>query len=729
MKFLRVLALLALSVSAYGQATLPTFWDFNGTAPTGWTTSGTATYASNGYVVVAPSCKLDGTGDYIKIDFADDPGYVTWYIYGATANGVPWAGTFSVQESADGSNWTNLKAYTSLPVSGGMVKDSALATATSRHVRFFFTQKTTGNVAVDDVTIKLAPPSPVQEIAVAYNGTTIPSGGTLYISSPVGTGTQFDLTVNNSGTSNPLTLTLPSFSGTNQADFVVNNYPGSVAANSSDLLSFTFTPPSAGTRTAQLSIPNNDSNENPYIINIFATGGNFATEPTAQATGLTFPINKTWRIKGQFTAASPAPAGYIVLRKDDSPVTEIPVDGTTYGVGDYIGGAQVVSVGTATAFIPKNIIANSAYHFAVFSYNGVGANTNYLTTSPLIGQIATPVNAIGNYYSGINKNSASFVTDLSAKINPHTQIYYGNYDETMVKLFQERDTTNGQHVITCAYTGEQYVYNSPFTWDTYSREHTYCHIWMPTNPADTPVEKPEYSDQHNLYPINFAQANQPRSDNPLGIVVNALQTYEDGKFGYNANNVLVYEPRDEHKGRAARAIMYMPTCYNGINGISWNIPSQESQNLMKQWHFQFPPNEWDMARNDFIDSLQHNRNPFVDSVDFACYIDFSNMSYVGTPTAPCYTVGVKETKAEMNVAVYPVPSNGNFSVSIMAEKNQDALLMVTDYAGRVVMEKQVNIAHGANLLQVDLGAFDSGIYNLTIRSNTSIATKRLVLVH
>ena len=734
MKFLLTLALLAISLGVFAQASIPTSWDFNGTAPTGWTQTGTATYSSTALVVIAPSCKLDGTADNVTINVADAPGKVKYYIGGATANSAPWSGTFSVQESTDGSLWTNLKVYTNnLTVSGGLVKDSVVPNEASRYIRFYFTNKVSGsNVALDDVSIAVPPPSPVQEINVEYNGQPVASGSTIYISSPVGTGTSFNLDVENVGTVNQLTVGLPNFSGPQQTDFIVNTYPSTINGSSSDVVTFTFTPPVSGTRLAQISIPNNDANENPYTVNIYATGGDFATEPTAQATGLAFPVNKTFRLKGQFTAANPAAdGGYIVLRKDGSPITEVPVDGAVYTVGDYIGAAQVIAVGQGTTFQPRNNVANTAYHFAVFSYNGVGSNTNYLTTSPLTGQVTTPLNAIGNYYNGVDKSNPNFVSTLTAKINPHDPTFYGNYDEVMVNLFQARDTTNGQKVITCGYTGEEYVYNTPFTWDIYSREHTFCHIWMPTHPADTPSERPEYNDMHHLYPVNFAQANNPRSDNPLGEVVTVLQSYQDGKLGYDANNNLVYEPRDEHKGRAARAILYMPTCYNGIGGFTWNVPSQQDINTLKQWHFQFPPNEWDMARNDFIDSVQGNRNPFVDSTDFVCYINFTNMSYVNAPTsAPCLLIGVNENKApEFSVSVYPVPSNGAFSVSVMAEKTQDADVLVTDYTGRVVMQKRINVTKGANLYEIDLGAFESGIYNLSIRSNVSATTKRLVVVH
>ena len=85
----------------------------------------------------------------------------------------------------------------------------------------------------------------------------------------------------------------------------------------------------------------------------------------------------------------------------------------------------------------------------------------------------------------------------------------------MMNQFEIRDTTAGQSYVVCAYSGERKVFNDPFDWTAtgYSREHTYSHSWMPTFPCDSP-EKPEYNDQHNLWPTNLQQANTPRSNLP-----------------------------------------------------------------------------------------------------------------------------------------------------------------------------------------------------------------------
>ncbi|MES2518978.1 MAG: choice-of-anchor D domain-containing protein, partial [Bacteroidota bacterium] len=84
-------------------------------------------------------------------------------------------------------------------------------------------------------------------------------------------------TIENLGTAN-LTLNgspQVSISGTNAADFTVTAFPTSpVAASGSTTFQVTFNPSAAGTRTATVSIGNDDSNENPYVFSIQGTGLN-----------------------------------------------------------------------------------------------------------------------------------------------------------------------------------------------------------------------------------------------------------------------------------------------------------------------------------------------------------------------------------------------------------------------------------------------------------------------
>ena len=383
-----------------------------------------------------------------------------------------------------------------------------------------------------------------------------------------------------------------------------------------------------------MHISSNDVDETTYVIYLYGVGGNLASEPTTQADMLQFPNIKTYSLDATFNGLNGI--GYLVLRKEGSAITGVPLDGVVYQRGDIIGDAQVVFSGESFSFSPNNIIADTDYHFSIFSYNGPGTFRNYLTSSPTIGNIQTPASMMPqSYYNSLNTLSASFMDDLHALVNPHQMQYYSYYDDLMIPYFLARDTTEDR-VVTCVYSGENLIYTEPFdfTANGYSREHTYCHSWMPTYPAQN---QPEYSDYHHLFPTNLNNVNILRSNNPLGDVVNVSSSYLGCKSGTNANGQTVFEPRDEHKGDAARAIMYEAICYNSVDGNNWALPSTQDQMVLKNWHFQDLPDNWEIARNDFIDSLQNNRNPFIDSVDYVCFIDFSNMTYDPDACVPSST--------------------------------------------------------------------------------------------
>jgi hypothetical protein len=540
--------------------------------------------------------------------------------------------------------------------------------------------------------------APAREINVKVNGNTVLNNDT-YI---VGTTAATSVTIENTGVSS-LTLSGVTFTGTNASEFGINLTTGTVAGLGSNNYSLTFTPTGTGTRTATLSIANNDSDENPYIINLYAIGtNNLATEPTMNPSNLTFPLVKAYTIGGQYTAGTNA-ENYIVLWKNGSAVTGMPTDGTSYKRGDVVGDARVAYIGSGTGFTPRGIIANQNYHFAVYAFNGPTGFENYKTTTPAIGNVTSQGEQIGNYYAGINSASTSFLSDLSALINPHTVVSYFNYKTTVMNQFEIRDTTNGQSFVTCVYSGERKVFDEPFDWTAqgYSREHSYCHSWMPTFPADNP-EQPEYSDQHNLWPTNLQQANTPRSNLPLmDIDGNVVFTYLEGSVGYSGNQ-LVYEPRAAQKGNAARSIFYMATAYNGQGGNNWQIPANQSQESLKTWHFADLPDNYEIARNEFIFSKQANRNPYVDSVNFACHVNFANMSYL------VCDAGIEE-KLAANFSVFPVPTSGK----LFAQVNGLEIVeyTITDMQGRVIKSSS-NVQ--VPVLELGTTELKSGMYLLQV---------------
>lgn len=712
------------------QAVLPTSWSFaTVTYPTGWTATGTDFYAASGNT--PPACKFDNTGDRLEIFFNSAPGNVSYYL---TGNGFS-GGTFLVEESVNGSSWTVLRTITS-PPNGTYTQFTDVPNSASRYIRFNYSVKVSGNIGLDDVNIAAAAASPSQEINIKEGTTTIVNGGSIILNSPVSSTTPHTLIVENLGTVNALNLASAVISGPDASDFSVNSFPATLNALTNGNLVIDFTPATSGTKIATLTITNDDSDENPYIINLYGVGGSFATEPTSQPTNLSFTNVKSYRFTASYVPAAGSPDGYIILRRDGSAVTDVPVDGSAYERGDIIGNSRVVYSGDITSFIPHYIFANSNYHFAVFSYNGPEAYRNYLTTSPLIGSVTTTgsMQPLG-YYSGINTSNASFVTDLHNLINPHNMEFYGSYTAIMVNNFYTRDTVGDQRVMTCVYSGAHAVYSEPWDWtsNNFSREHSYCHQWMPTYPGTT---GPEYQDYHQLFPTDQNNANAIRSNYPLGEVVSATYTFMGCKLGTNAQGQVVFEPRDQQKGDAARAIMYQAVCYTGVSGNNWGLPDPisgtipygQNQNTLKKWHYQDLPDNHEIARNDFVDSVQNNRNPFIDSVHFACYIDFTNMTHISAPSLPCNALGFAELNDYSDLSsLYPNPNSGIFNLNYHSSENQKISVVILDMQGKIIFTYSHNLIAGDNSLPLNFSNLSQGIYMVQLISETGIATEKLII--
>ena len=554
--------------------------------------------------------------------------------------------------------------------------------------------------------------APAFEINVLVEGTTVLTNDTYF----VGNSSVVNITIENLG-STDLNITGYTMTGADAADFTSTVAAGTIAGSSDQAYTINYTPSGTGSHFATIEIGSNDADENPYIINLEGVGtDNLATEPTMNPSGLTFPLLEAYTLGGQYNAGTGA-SKYIVLWKNGSAITGTPTDGMSYMRGDVVGDANVAYVGAGTSFTPRGIIANQDYYFAVYAFNGAGGFENYLTTTPATGNVTSLGENIGTYYSGISSASPTLVSDLTTLINPHTALTYFMYKQTMMSQFEIKDTTNGQSYVTCALSGERMVFDDPFDWTAtgYSREHTFAHSWMTSWPADSP-EQPEYNDQHNLYPANLAQANSPRSNLPLGnIDGNVVFNYLGGSVGMMGTQ-MVYEPRDIHKGNAARAIMYMAVSY-GFN-LNGDLDSdKQEQQILKDWHFNDLPDNYEIARHEYIFSLQGNRNPFIDSVDYVCFIDFDNNAY----NANGCQLSIEE-QVENNLVVFPVPSSDK--VFVQVNDTEITSYTVVDLQGKVVLSVE-----GINTPLVELNASDlnAGTYLITVQTPYGSAQRKLVI--
>lgn len=145
-------------------------------------------------------------------------------------------------------------------------------------------------------------------------------------------------------------------------------------------------------------------------------------------------------------------------------------------------------------------------------------------------------------------------------------------------------TSNRSGNINCEHTWPQSKFNKEFDIET------------------------QKSDMHHLFPTNM-KANSIRGHFDFAEVVSNLNLIncDASKSGASvvSGGINFFEPPTEHKGNVARALFYFSVRYK----ISMN-PEQET--FLRKWNEQDPVDDAEMTRNDVIEKLQGNRNPFID---------------------------------------------------------------------------------------------------------------------
>ncbi|WP_431135326.1 choice-of-anchor D domain-containing protein [Psychroserpens mesophilus] len=147
------------------------------------------------------------------------------------------------------------------------------------------------DMAIDNITLT-AVGTPTPEINITGLGQNITDGDVIpdlsddtdfgTVNTPSGTNIN-TFTIENTGTA-ALSIGTISIGGTNASDFTVSSPPAaSVTPSGSTTFDITFDPSANGLRTANVTIVNGDSNENPYNFNIQGTG--FTATPEINITG------------------------------------------------------------------------------------------------------------------------------------------------------------------------------------------------------------------------------------------------------------------------------------------------------------------------------------------------------------------------------------------------------------------------------------------------------------
>ena len=139
------------------------------------------------------------------------------------------------------------------------------------------------------------------------------------------------------------------------------------------------------------------------------------------------------------------------------------------------------------------------------------------------------------------------------------------------------------------------------------------------------------TDLHNLFAadhsVNSARNNRHFAYLPGGhqVVDKSPMAGNDGRLDAKTSRD-AWEPPDFSKGVVARAVLYMACAYPDrarlVQGFSERPGELGNLTDILDWNDRFPPGPREKRRNDVVEQLQGNRNPFIDDPTLATDVEF-----------------------------------------------------------------------------------------------------------
>lgn len=302
-----------------------------------------------------------------------------------------------------------------------------------------------------------------------------------------------------------------------------------------------------------------------------------------------------------------------------------------------------------------------------FIYNYTDSPTNFIQYNKEDRSIKAPNNPIrdGYRFNGWYEYGASHAFDFNSIYNRNIVLYAtweeksesdnpSDYDDNILAYYVELQglvgdsfndelrriiKTNGKATGSTSevkkadkYQGKNYnIYDGFGTYG--NREH----VW----PNSKLNGAPKY-DLQNLRAA-IVGTNSTRSNYPYGEGSGRWKLLQGNKF----------YPGDEHVGDVARIILYISVRYN------LNVNTVGTLPLFLKWHKQDPVSDFERSRNNNIQDIQQNRNPFIDYPD---YVD----SLFGTTQAST----LDELMLNLNFGSFLSISDVNYELMAFVEKRE-----------------------------------------------------------
>lgn len=329
-------------------------------------------------------------------------------------------------------------------------------------------------------------------------------------------------------------------------------------------------------------------------------------------------------------------------------------------------------------------------------YESVLIFRNQLNHTPFFLPVSAECKLPNNEYSSTyNLFDNDLKNELFNLINAHISVGYTTAREHM---YGSIDNIDG--FVECVYTGILVETNGIPDGNIMNCEHTW-----PQSLGATGIAR---SDLHHMFPCD-PTANNIRGNLPFGEISGNPNWQQGGsKRGYNSQGVLVFEPRDVHKGDVARCMMYFALRYE--NPFSPFFDNQEL--ILKQWNNNFEVSEKEFNRNLAIEQIQVKKNPFVVHSNFANRI-YSISSQTQTPQTINLIYPNTINYENFGHLSIPLFNNGNAIFSISSVTTNSQSIEILNFP-QIISSKEVSY------IEIDIIPSSEQTHTITINDSYQI---------
>lgn len=169
-----------------------------------------------------------------------------------------------------------------------------------------------------------------------------------------------------------------------------------------------------------------------------------------------------------------------------------------------------------------------------------------------------------------------------------------NYYDARMEMFSNLDNIDGQ--VQCVYT-EKWVETDTIPSNL---EMNAEHTWPQSLGAFDGAAR---SDLHHIFPVT-SLVNSTRSAYPYCEVDKVIKEVEGAFLGYDVDGTRCFEPRDDHKGNAARAMFYFAVIYQQHIDDAQEL-------VLRAWANQDPIDAAERIRAERIEIFQGSMQPFI----------------------------------------------------------------------------------------------------------------------